>query len=150
MFEKEVNLRIFLSAGNNDQKDSDSGKKTIPEQSDLFVVLSSDAPHPSKRIKKGTHILQEFVKAIKLYGENLDLIYILLVVIHEVADKMMTNSEGCYSKQNPCFKSYMRNLFFFPPQSLNSIEGVCGYSPKETEKTTKWQKFRKSFQSKKL
>ena len=109
-----------------------------------MAVFSSDAPHPSMRKPEaqGSYLLQEFKKTLDMHGDDFELMQLILVVIHNVAEEIMNckdsrSNKRVYAKQNPCFKSYMRKFFFFPSGNACKTEEPEQFDNKKTKKK-KW------------
>ena len=100
--------------------------------------------------KQGSHLLQVLIRTVKELGDDFDLLHIILIVIHDVAEKIMQctdlrSGKPVVCKQNPCFKSYMRKLFYFPSQSSGVEEAQKLVSSEDNFKTQTMTRKQKLF-----
>ena len=103
--------------------------------------------------KQGSHLLQVLIRTVKELGDDFDLLHIILIVIHDVAEKVMEckdlrSGKPVVCKQNPCFKSYMGKLFYFPSQSSGveaAQKSVSSEVNIKTEAMTKKQRIMNIF-----
>ena len=121
-----------------------------------MAVFSSDAPHPSMRKPEaqGSYLLQEFKKTLDMHGDDFELMQLILVVIHNVAEEIMNckdsrSNKRVLAKQNPCFKSYMRKFFFFPSTNADHLEEEPGKVENKKAKKKNFLNRYKGWRSKK-